>query len=49
MRNMCTLHELRTVYSLSDVIDMHEAIAETLLAEKRANDGNRGAISSHRR
>lgn len=41
MRNMCTLHELRTIYSLSDVMDMHEAIAETLLSEKRANDGNR--------
>ncbi|WP_071823742.1 MULTISPECIES: hypothetical protein [Photorhabdus] len=49
MRNLCTLHELRTVYSLSDVIDMHEAIAETLLSEKRANDADRRTSGSHRR
>ncbi|MCO6545353.1 MAG: hypothetical protein J6564_05900, partial [Gilliamella sp.] len=30
-----TLHELRTVYSLDDVIDMHNVIAETKLAEKQ--------------
>ena len=33
MRGMCTLHELRTVYSLDDVIDMHQAIADTLCIE----------------
>lgn len=37
MRGMCTLHELRTVYSLDDVMDMHEAIAETLIMEKAQN------------
>lgn len=34
MRGMCTLHELRTIYSLTDVVEMHEAIVETLLIEK---------------
>ncbi|MDF7667451.1 hypothetical protein PT273_06290 [Orbaceae bacterium ESL0727] len=29
-----TLHELRTVYSLDDVLDMHQVIAEMKLAEK---------------
>lgn len=39
MRGMCTLHELRTVYSLTDVVEMHEAIVEILLMEKvKEND-----------
>ena len=38
MRRLCTLHELRTVYSLDDVIDMHEAIAETMILEKAQNE-----------
>ncbi|WP_176700986.1 hypothetical protein [Gilliamella sp. wkB292] len=33
-----TLHELRTVYSLDDVIDMHNVIAETKLAEKQQSE-----------
>jgi len=33
IRGMCTLHELRTIYTLDDVLDMHEAIAETLMLE----------------
>jgi hypothetical protein len=26
IRGMCTLHELRTVYSFNDLADMHEAL-----------------------
>lgn len=33
MRGLCSLHELRTVYSLDDILDMHEAIAETIIRE----------------
>ena|GEM_PF-4107410 len=35
MRGVCSLQELRTVYTLHDVLDMHEAIAETVQAEQR--------------
>ncbi len=34
VNNYATLHELKTVYSLDDVIDMHHVIAEVRLAEK---------------
>jgi len=37
-RNFCTLHELRTVYSLDDVVAMHEVIAEMLIQEKQNAD-----------
>lgn len=37
MKGMCTLHELRTVYTLTDVMDMHEAIAETVRAEREGD------------
>ncbi|MCX8659856.1 hypothetical protein J3T98_02660 [Gilliamella sp. B2772] len=33
-----SLHELRTVYSLDDVIDMHNVIAEIKLAEKQQHE-----------
>ena len=26
MRGLCTMHELRTVYSLDDLMDFHDAI-----------------------
>lgn len=38
MKGLCDLHDLRTKYTLSDVLDMHEAIAETAIAER---DGGR--------
>jgi len=38
VNKFATLHELRTVYSLDDVIDMHHVIAEMKLAEKRQNE-----------
>lgn len=41
MRGLCTPHELKTVYTLTDVLDMHEAIAETARAEKRAQRDTR--------
>jgi hypothetical protein len=28
MRGLCTMHELRTVYTLDDLLDMHDAIDE---------------------
>lgn len=28
MRGLCTLHELSTVYTLSDALDLHDAIAD---------------------
>ena len=38
MRGMCSLQELRTIYTINDVMDMHEAIAESMLIEKHRND-----------
>ncbi|MBD1228386.1 hypothetical protein [Xenorhabdus griffiniae] len=38
-----TGHELRTTATLSDVLDFHEAYAEELLSQKRANDADRRA------
>ncbi|UIA86026.1 hypothetical protein LU604_26665 (plasmid) [Erwinia tracheiphila] len=34
MEGMCELHDLRTKYTLTDVLDMHEAIAETAIAKR---------------
>lgn len=28
MRGLCTMHELRTVYDLDDLLDFHEALDE---------------------
>jgi hypothetical protein len=28
MRGLCTMHELRTVYTLDDLMDFHDAIDE---------------------
>jgi len=33
MEKLCTLHELRTVYSLSDLYDFHEALTLKTEAE----------------
>ena len=28
MRGLCTMHELRTIYDLDDLLDFHEALDE---------------------
>ncbi|WP_275662931.1 hypothetical protein [Laribacter hongkongensis] len=38
MRRLCTLHELRTVYTLSDLLDFHDAIAEWDEAQRKAQE-----------
>lgn len=37
-RKLCTLHELRTVYTLSDLVDFHNAIAEWDEARRQAQE-----------
>jgi len=37
LEEMCTLHELRTVYTLSDLRDFHEALNLKLESEYLAN------------
>nr|DAD69418.1 MAG TPA: hypothetical protein [Myoviridae sp. ctVDo27]DAP91216.1 MAG TPA: hypothetical protein [Caudoviricetes sp.]DAR16777.1 MAG TPA: hypothetical protein [Caudoviricetes sp.]DAW37364.1 MAG TPA: hypothetical protein [Caudoviricetes sp.]DAY11225.1 MAG TPA: hypothetical protein [Caudoviricetes sp.] len=35
MKNFCSLHELRSVYSLSDLLSFHEVIVELNQMEQR--------------
>ena len=41
MRGVCSPHDLRTTWTLSDVLDYHEALAEQLIAEKDAQNDSR--------
>ena len=38
---MCSLNELRTIYSLSDLHDFHEALNLKLEAEHLANEASK--------
>ena len=49
MEGHYTGHDLRTTATLDDVLDFHEAYVERLLSQQRANDGDRGTASRHRR
>ncbi|EMI5492786.1 hypothetical protein REJ26_003969 [Providencia stuartii] len=48
MEGIYTGHDLRTTATLGDVLDFHEAYAERLLSQQRAENGNRKA-SHHTR
>ncbi|WP_318580962.1 hypothetical protein [Providencia stuartii] len=49
MEGKYTGHDLRTIATLEDVLDFHEAYVERLLSQQRAEDGNRRASGRHRR
>lgn len=36
LKGMCTLNELRTIYDLDDLFDMHEALAVQSILKRRA-------------
>ncbi|CDF99091.1 Putative uncharacterized protein [Avibacterium paragallinarum JF4211] len=38
MKNLCTLNDLRTVYSLGDLLDFHSVVVEMLEAEQNATE-----------
>ena len=45
MCQLCTLHELRALYTLADLCDFHDAIAEWDDAQRQAHE--RQANGSH--